>query len=286
MTTRTYGWVRDLPSNDDNFLLVAHPSKKFPSKKFLGNLPPVYDQGQLGSCTANALAGAFQYEQRLQNLPDFVPSRLFIYYNERKIENTITIDSGASLSDGIKSLNDSGVCPESSWPYQIEKFTEEPSVSLYKMASSHQVLASKRVPISVNGFKTMINMGYPVAFGFTVYESFESQEVANSGIMPMPKKNEQVLGGHAVLCVGYDDTMKSHDGKTTGFLKVRNSWGSQWGKQGYFYMPYDYINQYYMSDLWVITKNEGMMVKMNKELSTDNSSIKEKIMNIFTFSSC
>jgi C1A family cysteine protease len=272
---KVYGWIRDLPNaTTNNFLMAANPTnvKKFPKTKLLTNLPAVYDQGSLGSCTANALAAAFSYEQRQKHLQDFMPSRLFIYYNERKIENNIPYDTGASISDGIKTLSQDGVCPEDICPYDIAKFAVKPSKLAYMMALSHQVLISKRVPETVNGFKTMINMELPVVFGFTVYESFESEEVAKSGLMPLPKHTERMLGGHAVLCVGYDDTMKSKDGSTQGFLQIRNSWGPKWGQEGYFWMPYDYVDKMKLtSDFWVITKNEEPIVKLNRELCMSQS---------------
>jgi C1A family cysteine protease len=273
-TKRVYGWKRDLPSHHDNFLQVAHPTKsaKFPPAKFLGNLPPVYDQGQLGSCTANALAGCFEFEQVQQGLKDFMPSRLFIYYNERTLEGTVGTDSGAALSDGIKVLTQSGVCSENLWPYDISKFSVKPPSSAFDDASGHQVVASKRVPMNIEGFKTMINMGYPVSFGFTVFSYMESEEMAKHGILKMPGPREQPLGGHAVVCVGYSDNMKSADGKHTGFLKIRNSWGPDWGieangSKGYFWMPYDYVRAQLCSDAWVITKNEAALVASNKKMA-------------------
>ncbi len=272
LVKRIYGWKRDLPSHHDNFLMVANPITvaNFPKQKFLSGLPPIYDQGQLGSCTANALAGVFEFEQMKQGLSDFMPSRLFIYYNERKIEGTIGTDSGASLSDGIRVLTTLGVCKETTWPYDVTKLTLTPSSVAFVEGSNHQILASKRVPMSIDGFKTMINMGYPIAFGFTVFSYMESQQMSTTGILKMPGPSEQSIGGHAVVCVGYSDTMKSTDGKHIGYLKVRNSWGPNWGieangSKGYFWMPYTYINL--CSDAWVITKNEATMVKLNKEMS-------------------
>jgi len=271
-TTRSYGWKRGLPSHPDSYLLVAHPqvASTFPKQKFLPStyMPPVYDQGQLGSCTANALSGAFEYMQKQEGLEDFMPSRLFIYYNERSLENNVLTDSGASLDDGIKTLSTQGVCSETIWPYNISQFSTKPLAQAYTLATAHQVLASKRVPTSIDGFRTMINMGYPVAFGFTVYASFESQTTANTGIVKLPAANEQVLGGHAVVCVGYSDTMKSANGKTVGYLKIRNSWGDQWGQAGYCWMPYAYLTSLgLISDMWVITKNEDSLVSLNKKLS-------------------
>lgn len=263
---RKYGWKPDLPSNERNYLMTAHPSiiAQFPKFKFLENLPAVYDQGRLGSCTANALGTAFEYIQIQQRLRIFTPSRLFIYYNERDLEGTIPVDSGATISSGIKCLADLGVCAETVWPYDIERFTEKPSDEAYREASDHQVLASKRVPVSVNGFKTMINMGYPVVFGFTVFPYLESAEMARTGILKMPELREKPLGGHAVVCIGYSDIMQSEDGLTQGYLKIRNSWGD-WGQDGDFWMPYSYLTL--CDDAWVITKNEGEMVKLNKQLS-------------------
>jgi len=271
---RVYGWKPDLPSHHENFLLTAHPDvlTTFPKTKFLGNLPHVYDQKNLGSCTANALAGIFEYEQIKQGLTDFMPSRLFIYYNERKIEGTINQDAGAMISDGIKVLTNSGVCNEATWPYNVEQFTTQPTDTSYTEASTHQVLASKRVPVTVDGFKTMINMGYPIAFGFTVFNYFESAKMASEGILHLPGPHEQSIGGHAICAVGYSDSMKSSDGKHVGYFKIRNSWGNQWGivannERGYFWMPYDYVKAGLCSDAWVVTQNEADLVHENKKLA-------------------
>ena len=255
---RKYGWKRDLPTHNDNLLSEAPQEKlaKFPPHLVLTNLPPVYDQGQLGSCTANSLAGVFEFEQMKQGLPDFIPSRLFIYYNERSIEGTVSIDAGASLSDGIKTLTELGVCPEPIWPYIIDQFNIKPTPYAYTEASKHQILESKRVLPTINSFKSMINAGFPIIFGFTVYNYMESEQMAKDGILHMPARNEQPLGGHAVVSVGYNDNM--HANGHTGYIKVRNSWGNNWALEGYFWMPYDYIRAGLVSDCWVISKNEGL----------------------------
>jgi len=279
---RVYGWVPDLPSTNNNFLLTAHSTviRKFPPKMSLTNLPPVYDQGQLGSCTANALGGAFEYEQIKQGLADFMPSRLFIYYNERKLEDNIPYDTGASICDGIKTLTKDGVCPEQLCPYDIEEFATCPSENAYKVALDHQISSSMRVQPNINAFKTIINMKLPIVFGFTVYSSFESQEVAKSGMMPLPINSEKVLGGHAVICVGYDDTLKSADKTTVGYLKIRNSWGPNWGQQGYFWMPYAFVDKMKLvSDSWAIMKNEEPL-KLNKMMSKpEHENILNKLKN-------
>ena len=245
--TLNYGWVPDLPDQRDiSYAAPAPILKKLPAKVDLTkSCPPVYDQGQLGSCTANAIGAAFQFELIKQKTKVFMPSRLFIYYNERVIEHTVNNDNGAMIRDGIKSVNKQGVCSEDLWPYNINKFTSKPSASCYSDALNHQVLSYQRVIRSLNQMKGCLAAGYPFVFGFTVYESFEGDQVAKTGILNMPVKKEKTVGGHAVMAAGYDDSKKR-------FI-VRNSWGPGWGLKGYFTMPYDYlVNQNLSDDFWTI----------------------------------
>ena len=247
-----YGWNRDLPDGRDYMYAapLAVLAKLPPKVDLSGQCPDVYDQGQLGSCTANAIGGALQFDQMKQRKKSpFTPSRLFIYYNERKIEGTVESDSGAMIRDGVKSVNKLGAPPETDWPYNIEKFRDRPPKKAFDDAKKNQAVLYQRLTQAESQLKGCLAAGFPFVFGFVVYESFESPEVAKSGDAPMPRANEAQLGGHAVLAVGYDED-------TQRFL-VRNSWGPGWGKKGYFTLPYPYMLQATLSsDFWTIRSVE------------------------------
>ena len=202
-----YGWLPDLPDHRD--MLFAAPVELAgapPSRADLRpQCPPVYDQGELGSCTANAIAGAIEFDRLKQKLDDFTPSRLFIYYNERVIERTVDSDSGAQIRDGIKTTAKQGDCPESEWPYVIANFKTKPPKKCYGNALKYKVVLYQRVTQTLGQLKGCLATGYPFVFGFSVYESFESAQVAKTGHASLPKPGEAVIGGHAVVAVGYDD---------------------------------------------------------------------------------
>jgi len=251
MKIQHYGWHPDLPDQRDHlFSVVYGVAAQLPSSVDLRpKCPPIEDQKKLGSCTANALVGALEFLELKDGVTFADLSRLFVYYNERVIENTVSSDSGAQLRDGIKTLAKQGVCPEKMWPYVISKFTNKPTAACYKNAGQHVILSYQRIQ-SMNEMKTCLAAGYPFVFGFTVYESFESPGVASSGVVPMPAMHEKVVGGHAVVAVGYDDASQR--------VIVRNSWGASWGQAGYFTMPYEYItNPKLASDMWTIRREEG-----------------------------
>jgi C1A family cysteine protease len=247
-SSKWYGWIPDLPDHRD--LAFRAPLARLgplPKKVDLSpQCPPIWNQGSLGSCTAHAIAAALEFDQQKQQFADvFVPSRLFIYYNERKMEGTVDQDAGAMIRDGIKSVSKQGAPHEPLWPYALEKFRTQPSTAAYADGRKHAAVLYQRVTQDIGQLRGCLAAGYPVVFGFTVYTSFESDAVAASGRVPMPAQKEKVLGGHAVLAVGYDHPAKR-------FI-VRNSWGESWGKKGYGTMPYAYLLDDNLSDdFWTI----------------------------------
>ena len=250
---RKYGWVRDLADRRD-FTYMPRMVKRYPSSASLKDKqPPIWDQGQLASCTGFgckrvAMYGMFKVKQRLDI------SALFIYWCERALENTTGSDGGAMIRDGIKALAQWGVCEEKLWPYRIGRYAMQPPDKAFKNALRFQALQYERVNNATpDQIKNAILSDLPVVFGMSIYESFETAAVAKTGIVPMPSGAEKMLGGHAMCIVGYDDCVS---GCGIGCFQVANSWGTSWGKKGYCYIPYDYLCSAQASDFWAITKME------------------------------
>lgn len=250
---RKYGTPRDRIDSRDHFVNSPHESVVASLPKSVDLRPlckeiPIYDQGSLGSCTANALGFLYDFlENRTAKDPNsYRPSRLDLYWHERFLEGTVYEDSGAAIRDGIKCLNRFGVCSEEMWPYDIDKFTEEPPANCKENARGHRALLYKRLIQTHNSLKSCLASGLPFCFGIQVYPSF-SMAGLNGGYVPMPPKSEKADGGHAVAAVGYDDDKQVYT--------VRNSWGETWGDAGHFYLPYDYMVDPVLSyDQWQLTK--------------------------------
>jgi C1A family cysteine protease len=249
-TNQRYGWRPDLPDGRDykfsDSLRVVH-RPLLPEKVDLRpQCPPVLDQSELGSCVGNSTANCHEFVQKKQREVFFPPSRLFIYYNARKREGTVRQDAGCQIRDAIKSIAKEGVCPEVLWPYDISKFTRKPAARCYAEALKHQCLQYLRIDSTKAGeLESCLAAGYPFVCGIAVYDSFESEEVARTGRVPMPEPGERNLGGHAILIVGYD--------RPAGVFIAQNSWGEGWGISGFFTIPYPYLtNPDLAEDFWTI----------------------------------
>lgn len=240
---RRYNWKRDLPDKRDWLYEVHHErAQNIPATSDnRAGCPAIVDQGQIGSCTANALTGNLEFLLD-KNTP---LSRMFVYWNERVAEGDPYQDGGAEIRDGIKSLLTLGACSELIWPYQQNILYQTPPQSAYQEALNKKLAAAYRLDNTVpESLKACLANGFPFVLGFTVYQSFESDLVAQTGMMPMPNfQSEQQLGGHAVMAVGHDDNQQRY--------LIRNSWGTGWGQAGYFWMPYDYMHDAQLvSDCW------------------------------------
>lgn len=238
-----FHWVKDKPDNRD-YLYKTTPVKTPNTVDLRPWCTYIEDQGNLGSCTGQAIAGAIEYLNKKSGKINDI-SRLFIYYYERAILGTIGYDSGAYIRDGIKVVSKNGAPLEQYWPYVIRKFTTTPTNTAISDAAKRKVTLYERIT-NLQGCINALANGYPITVGFYVYSSFMSSSVRTTGIMPYPNTaRERLLGGHAVLLVGYNNSTKR-------FI-ARNSWGTSWGDRGYFYMPYEVINNRAMSDdFWII----------------------------------
>ena len=259
MVQRKLNWKKDKPDERDLKFCLEAPVQLPPKVDLRPFMPPVVDQGQTGSCTGNAIAGALGFlELKALKTPEVEPeefsktyepiSRLFIYYNERYMEGTTDEDAGAQIRDGILSISKYGMCRESTWPYDESKALIRPPEPAYAEAAVHKAVKYFRINDGdLYHMKSCLNDGYPFVFGFSVYASFMSDFTAKTGRQSMPRPGEGVEGGHAICCVGYDDDLEC-------FI-IRNSWGTSWGDKGHFYMPYNYAaSKELSSDFWTIRK--------------------------------
>jgi len=263
-----FGWKPDLPDFRDH-VVVVDPEHKRGLGRMVDNRPkdnfPIYNQGNLGSCTAQAICAAFHYVQVKQNNVSFYPSRLFVYYNERALENTISEDAGAYLRTGMKVLEKFGVCHEDLWRYDESMFSQQPHHKCYVDALNNKSREYARVPKNLNDMKSILSQGFVFVFGFTVYSSFMEGGTGSTGRVTMPPAypGDYIVGGHAVLCVGYIDYEKADASEgDEGVFIVRNSWGPTWGDNGYFYMPYKYMTSGLCRDFWVLNSVYGQQQRL------------------------
>ncbi len=208
----------------------------------------VEDQGELGSCTAHMFAGIIEYNDIRWNttVDKTRVSRLFEYFCSRKIEGTISEDSGATIRDAIKAGATYGILKESLWWYNVAKFTATPPRKYFDQAAQKKIVSYHSINDGdIETMKQALASGYLVGFGFEVYSNMMTQQMATNGWLHRPGPNDSYQGGHAVVLVGYDDAKKA--------FKVRNSWGTGWGLGGYFWMDYDYVSDTSLaSDFWVV----------------------------------
>ena len=269
------GWLPDLPDFRDYDETHPKVSGFFNEKKLFIPIPtndshlipeeyfsPVEDQENIGSCSAHAGIGLMEYYQKRTTGKFLNMSRLFLHKTSRNLMKQ-TGDVGVHLRSTMKALVLFGCPPENYWEYDVTKYDDEPSAFLYSFAKEFQSLNYIRLDKTsiqpsdlLNKVKLLLKFNLPMMFGFTAYSSIYS---GNLGEIPYPSSNEDSIGGHAVIAMGYDDNkmIQYQDGRQTkGAIKIRNSWGSDWGENGYGWLPYKYMESRLTADWWIIIKNE------------------------------
>jgi Cysteine protease len=256
-----YGWLPDLPDFRDKLAFpekagIAATAASVPQRVDLRerHVFVVNDQGYLGSCVAHAVSSAIEYAKHtrendpkvsdfLEQDRQFPVSRLFLYYEARRPIDMIAEDSGCYIRDAMRVAYNIGVPRETGWRYHEDAFAVAPPARSYKSAPYHKITSYKSVAVDNNEIRLALSQGHPVVFGISVFDSFYNER---NGVVPMPTFNDEYLGGHSMLIVGYDDRSKLYT--------VLNSWGNTWGDDGFCYIPYSYIgNRQLGSDYWLLT---------------------------------
>lgn len=248
------GYIPDLADDRDQFLFSLEDSKNLDAVKIgrrgdvsrVAAFPRLPVQGRLGSCVTHGIGTALMFDQAKQHLFVFLESRLWLYYEGRKLLNTINSDSGMVIRDGLKIVAGQGFPEERFWPYDITKFTQEPPLAAYTAAALHAAVSFKRVR-SLLEVKQAITMGFPVITGFTCFRSIFSSAVTRSGEVPDPIPGDSSAGGHCTLIKGFDDDARGE----AGAIGFANWWGREWGNNGFGTMSYDYWEKF-ARDSWVV----------------------------------
>jgi C1A family cysteine protease len=243
MKKYNFGWIPDLNDQRDKIYSAPRITPVPSSVSLLQYCAPVENQTTTSSCTAHGIVGNLEMLEKKNHTNFYDISRLFVYYNTRMLSGIEDTDGGAYIRDGIKSLVRYGYCSEKLWKYDEEKVNNKPDRKSYKEAKRHLIKEYSRI-LNINDIIKCIASGYPVVFGITLYESFQSETVAKTGKITMPKITESVIGGHCMLIIGYN--------LITKLFTVRNSWSEEWGDKGNCTIPFKYMEQ--ASDMWVIKR--------------------------------
>lgn len=259
-----FGWQRSPDYRDLKFSADPDVLQNLPTSVDLSpQCPPILTQGPIASCTANALSAAVQFDRMKNGLsPNFVPSRLFIYYNERVIESDVPLDAGAKFRDGMKVLATLGVCDENDWPYvptapitdggpfPIGSAPEtQPPQSCYNEAANYRIVQYQSVDQSLAQLRATLAQGYPFVFGLSLYSSLWDANNNPKTVIPLPSGDDSLVANHGVMVVGYNDS--------SSLFLIHNSWGTAAGDAGYFSIPYAYVTDSQLSgDFWVIRTME------------------------------
>lgn len=259
LRTHHGGWIPQRPDRRDHLFSPTVEAQAVPPRLELDVAGiPTLDQGQQGSCTGHGPSGLVMFDQKAQGEPVVVPARGMIYYDARIPEGTTGQDAGANVRDAVAGIAKYGVCPDTEFPYSDQVFNLAPSAQDYADGKGQEAIVYEAV--NYPHLNRALASGFPFTFGFTVYESFESSEVASTGIVPIPASSEQVLGGHCVWCFGYNATYSPWTAPSGRVYPprtkaCRNSWGA-WGAGGAgdFYLPQAYFDLGLCSDFWVIRR--------------------------------
>ncbi len=242
------GWTPDHPSHrHKKYTEIADQTmlgQPKPNANLTGFFPGVVNQEGLNSCTACACTGAYEYELGLAKGQTVSAhfSFIFVYYNQRVLQDSLHYNSGATISDCMYTLNQCGACAEDDWTKNFPEFTKKPYKTCYEDALNNRIGAYYQLDRDINQMKACLSEGHPFIFGFSAYDSAKD---APNGDIPMPGDDDSFAFGHAVVAVGYDDEKQ--------LFNIRNSWGNSWGNNGYGTIPYKYLEDEGLSrDFWTL----------------------------------